>query len=119
MTTRLRAVVAYLTAALTCLAVLLSVGLAYRSVGEDDRIAAAVAANSADLEREIRSDCPFKRQIAELPAINIAEGRPVTEALAELASAARDAYIGKRCEKAGYGPPPRVYVADPMPTPRR
>lgn len=57
---------------------------------------------------EIRADCAFKRDIAELPG-QVTPG----PALLLLAHDARDAYIGKGCP-GEFGPPPRSY---PTPTP--
>lgn len=53
---------------------------------------------------EIRADCAFKKDIAELPAAVSTPGR----ALLLLAHDARSAYVDKGCQTT-LGPPPRVY----------
>lgn len=65
-----------------------------------------------ELRAEIRADCQFKRDIADLPR----EARPRAAGLVRLATDARDAYIGKGCAEL-LGPPPPRYTADPTPSP--
>lgn len=85
--------------------------LAARAVGEPKRTqtaidhnAAAIRALLAEQQKEIQADCPFKRRIALLPSVTDRR----TEAIVELATTARDAYILKGCAAAGFGPiPPR------------
>lgn len=98
--------------AVSVLLLLFVVGvLSVRAINEPDRTQAAIDRNTAAIrrvleqqEKEIRGDCPFKRQVAMLPSLT--ERR--TDAVVSLASAARDAYIIKGCAAAGFGPvPPR------------
>lgn len=91
---------------------LVVVGLAARATGESTRTTATVAAAKVELEREIRADCDFKFRVANLPRLSEYPSRVVVD----LANSARTAYIEKRCEKAGHGPPPPVYTARPSPT---
>lgn len=97
------------------LAVLLAaVGfLGARSVGESARTKTVVNRAVADLQEEIRSDCAFKWDLADLPR----EIRPRTRGLVKIAADARFAYMQKGCQDAGGPPPPPLYAADPTPTP--
>jgi hypothetical protein len=109
------ALLAYATAGLTCLAVLLALVVLIRDAGEADRTAAAVARAESRIERQVRADCDFKRRVAELPRLS----RHPTQAVIELAASARAAYVDKGCPAAGFGPPPPLFTPQPSPTPSR
>lgn len=100
--------------------------LIFRSLGENERIKQSVARNTAGLstavadlervvdrqQREIRADCAFKKDIADLPR----DVHPRGQGLVQLATDARSAYITKGCV-AQLGKAPPIYKADPVPAP--
>lgn len=89
--------------------------LSVRAYTEPARLRTAVERNTTGIrdllneqEKEIRGDCPFKRQVALLPGL--AQRR--TAAVVALADSARDAYIIKGCAGAGFGPVPQQFKAN-------
>jgi hypothetical protein len=71
--------------------------------------------NAARIEQELRADCPFKLDVATLPAAAIRDGQKPSTALIKLARSARAAFIGKGCPQAinpdtgqPFGQPPEV-----------
>lgn len=89
--------------------------LSVRAYTEPARLRTAVETNTAGIrdllaeqEKEIRADCPFKRQVALLPGLS----QRRTAAVVALADSARDAYIRKGCEAAGFGTVPPRFKAN-------
>lgn len=97
--------------------------LAVNSTGEAARTKRIVEGQTARLEQDIRADCRFKMDIAQIaaPAFN---ARP-SRVLLQIAHDAVEAYVGKGCPAAvnpktgrPFGPPPSLPPVPP-PTPTR